>query len=442
MRLKLTNSSIKKIKATGKEFSVGDTEIPGFHLRVNKDGTATFRFKYKNLQGKRRVPSIGVMGAISADMARQVAVDWYAKTRSGIDIVAVKEEAKAQAKKDEAATLGAFIEKHYKAWLDSQTKPNAQRGKKDTLRNLNVDFKYLHNTPMKDITHEVMQKYQDDMLARPLMPSTINRRITSLRGCLTRAVKMKLLDSNPLGGLEELPETRDTENQKPKFLTEAQEERLYAALEARQEEQRKRRIRTNKKRRKKERKPELNGRFTDYLLPMIKALQKTGMRRGEAFMLERRDIILFEKDGRLIGNIFLRAETTKSGKSRTISLGEDVSNVLKIWLSEQPVNKYDLVFPSTRTGSQLTCIYDHWKDVTADAGLLHVRIHDLRHDYGSKLAMAGNELFTIMKLMGHANPKQTIHYMQLSPDHLQAAALSLDSANAPMHGGNVVSITK
>lgn len=47
----------------------------------------------------------------------------------------------------------------------------------------------------------------------------------------------------------------------------------------------------------------------------------------------------------------------------------------------------------------------------------HIRWHDLRHTFGSRLSMAGVDLRTIAALMGHKTIQMTMRYAHLSPKH-------------------------
>ncbi len=54
------------------------------------------------------------------------------------------------------------------------------------------------------------------------------------------------------------------------------------------------------------------------------------------------------------------------------------------------------------------------------------RWHDLRHTFGSRLAMAGVDLVTIQQLMGHKTLEMTLRYAHLSPEHRLTAIRRLD----------------
>lgn len=56
------------------------------------------------------------------------------------------------------------------------------------------------------------------------------------------------------------------------------------------------------------------------------------------------------------------------------------------------------------------------------AGVLNFRpTHDFRHTFASRLVMAGVDLPTVQKFMGHADIQMTMRYAHLSPEHGKAA---------------------
>ena len=56
------------------------------------------------------------------------------------------------------------------------------------------------------------------------------------------------------------------------------------------------------------------------------------------------------------------------------------------------------------------------------AGLEDVRIHDTRHTYASHTVMGGLDLYTVGRLLGHADTGSTERYAHLADSHIREAA--------------------
>jgi integrase len=123
-------------------------------------------------------------------------------------------------------------------------------------------------------------------------------------------------------------------NGRVRYLSETEEKRLRAALYARQEKQRIERQRYNQWRheRRMDSLPLMDGRYTDYLEPLVVLAMNTGLRRGELFNLEWADINL---NSRLL----------------TVQGGADLNSVRELLghasldMPHQPVRQWVLSFP-------------------------------------------------------------------------------------------------
>jgi integrase len=62
-----------------------------------------------------------------------------------------------------------------------------------------------------------------------------------------------------------------------------------------------------------------------------------------------------------------------------------------------------------------------WDAARDKAGLGDFRWHDLRHTFGSRLAMAGVDILTIKELMGHKTLAMTLRYAHLGLRHVGRA---------------------
>lgn len=87
------------------------------------------------------------------------------------------------------------------------------------------------------------------------------------------------------------------------------------------------------------------------------------------------------------------------------------------------------VFPSpddpTCPQSGQAFVARHFKPALERAGIKRYRWHDLRHTTASWLAIAGEDIYRISKMMRHSSTRMTEVYMHLAADHLEQAAESV-----------------
>jgi site-specific recombinase XerD len=62
-----------------------------------------------------------------------------------------------------------------------------------------------------------------------------------------------------------------------------------------------------------------------------------------------------------------------------------------------------------------------WRRIRDKAGLQGVRLHDLRHTYASVLAMQGESMTVVAKLLGHRQLRTTERYAHLGNNPLESA---------------------
>lgn len=141
----------------------------------------------------------------------------------------------------------------------------------------------------------------------------------------------------------------------------------------------------------------------------------TGMRRGELFKLQWRDID-FER-----GFISIRAP--KGGKDQIIPLNDQARAVLdrqRRACGESP----DYVFPG-KNGKQGTDFRRGVQRIKRRAGLPKDfrPLHGLRHHFASALASSGQvDMYTLQKLLTHKSPEMTQRYAHLRDETLKRAS--------------------
>ena len=198
--------------------------------------------------------------------------------------------------------------------------------------------------------------------------------------------------------LTDVKRSRTDDNAGVRFLDADEEKRLRAALDAREERIRAERDRANAWRveRGYPIMPDLRRvQFADHLRPMVLLSINTGVRRGELFSLEWRDVDLVRS------MLTVRGQSAKSGRTRHVPLNAEALAALQGWREQRP-EPDGLVFPG-RHGERLDNVRKAWVGVLADADIKGFRWHDQRHHFASRLVMAGVDLNTVRELLGHAS---------------------------------------
>jgi integrase len=82
----------------------------------------------------------------------------------------------------------------------------------------------------------------------------------------------------------------------------------------------------------------------------------------------------------------------------------------------------DRLFPVSHSALSIA-----FKEALERARIKDFRVHDLRHSFASHLLMAGSDLATVSRLMGHANLAMTMRYAHFSQRHEADAVAKLDA---------------
>lgn len=236
------------------------------------------------------------------------------------------------------------------------------------------NFKLLHGeNSVGSVTYDICQEYVIRRL-RKVKETSVNVDIRHLKSIFSQAVKWEYIGSNPWDGVKQV---KSTHKDFPKFLSMDEVAKLLDAIP--------------------------DGR----LRALVAFYLYTGARRDEALNLAWEDIDLAR------GAVVFRK--TKTGAARSVPLNHEIVSILKA------LDRAGQPFPYK--GDHVTHAV---KRYMAAAGLdpaLH--LHSLRHTFASHHVMAGTDLSTVARLLGHTSTKTTEIYAHLAPDHLKAAAARL-----------------
>lgn len=400
----ISNSLVNTLKPKPAPYDVRDSRTPGFLVRVYPSGKKSYVVQY----GRGKRVTIGSTEIFKADAARDRAKIILGEVADGIDPAHKKRQKTAETWKD-------YLTNHYQPWVEVDRKDGEA-----TMKRLTACFPEFEKLPLDQITTDKAEKWRTKRRSDGKSPATTNRDITALKAAISKAVEWGLLTDHPLKKLKPAKLDKGA-NQKTRFLSADEEQRLRDALENRSQEIVSKRLKWNEYRSRYGRPalPDLtNVRFGDYVEPIVLLAMNTGLRRGEIFSLQWSNVDLAGKE------ITIAGSTAKSGDTRHVPLNKEAAQVLTDWQNQ--TKGTGLVFYG-REGDRLDNINKAWSGVLKAAEIENFRFHDLRHHFASKLVMAGVPLNTVRELLGHADLKMTLRYAHLAENH-KAEAVELISA--------------
>lgn len=257
------------------------------------------------------------------------------------------------------------------------------------------------NAPRRD-----KRKNEEGELLR-LSPTSVRYNLTVLRTMLNWAVKMREIPYNPADAVEP---PRATEYEAEVLTPEEFADLLAFARQW------------------------ASGDYSTHLL----VAAATGVRRGELCGLQRGDIALEEDVVEVNRSVVVRRDSyelaikaPKGGKSEAIPVPHLVMEALAEWfdLQDRRLGSVSAMTPVFDTSGALshpdTLGKDIWK-MLHKWGVRRVRLHDLRHSFGSWLATGGASDRVLRAQLRHASQKMTDRYTKRVDLAQRAAAEALD----------------
>jgi integrase len=223
------------------------------------------------------------------------------------------------------------------------------------LYHLNFLLPFFGDFPVIRITKSLTEEFRRQRMARSsIKDATVNRDLSVLRHILYWGVDEQLLVANPLARMKMARERRT----RRQILSIAEENLLLGVAK-------------------------------DHLYAMTLMALDTGMRRGEITSQTWDDVDFSQKI------LFVTHSKTPEGESREIPLTER----LHAHLTHHRKNE-GLVIDFR--GRPVRIVKRSWKTSLKNAGIRHVRFHDLRHTFNTRLMEAGVMQEIRMALMGHS----------------------------------------
>ncbi len=275
----------------------------------------------------------------------------------------------------------AFAEEYLEKWSKVKKKPSTFRRDGTTV---NVHLKpHFGSEPIHAITRKAVEDFLAGRKDAGASEATRNRELCCLKNMLRKAVDWEYIEVNPAAGVKQ-------EREFPKevqFLSREEVARLVNECDPRTR-------------------------------PFVEVAVNTGLRLGEILRLEWRDVDLEKR--------MITVRETKNHETRYVPMNEAVYQVLSRHPHVITGGKESSHVFTNPDGTPYRDVWGGYEAALKRAGIGHRRIHDLRHTFASTLVMAGVDLRTVAKLMGHRTIQVTMRYAHLAPDHLRAAVERLD----------------
>jgi integrase len=372
MAVKLTDKVVRALAAPAQGYETAhDTEVPGFGCRVTAAGSKSFVLNYRvKGTGIERRLTIGSVFAWSAVAARERAKQLRREVDSGGDPL-------GDLRVERGAPIVAELAARFDAEHISKLRPRTQADYRGALRHDLLPV--LGRMRVAAVDFEHTERLHRNISRRA--PVRANRVAAVGSVMFDLAIKLRLRAANPFKGVR-----RNLEPPRSRYLTADELQRLGTVLAEDPDQQ---------------------------AAGAIRLLLLSGSRRTEVLSARWEQFNLEE-------GIWLKPHSAmKSKREHRLPLNAPARELL----GRLPRDGGPWLFPG-RNGSSSghrVNIDDAWQRICKKAGLVDVRLHDLRHTHASVLAGLGLSLPTIAALLGHHSVRSSERYAHLQSDPLRRA---------------------
>lgn len=347
-----------------------DESVTGFVAEIRAGGGATYALRYRDEHGSQKQYRIGNVNDLSFDRAKREAV----KLRSR---VVVGDDPAIEKKQKRSVPTFAELAIKYLAHVRTYQRDPATAERHMRLRLV----KRWGKMRLTEIHQTDVAEWFGELAAQELKPATIERTrvIFSHAFKLAKQWGIHGAETNPIVGIARPPLNNAIE----RYLTTEEVERLRAAVE---------------------------GSKNTQLKYIVGLLLLTGARVSELLNSKWTDFDLDRQTWRI--------GLSKTGRSRHVPLSKAAVEII----GQMPrFADCPFLVPNPSTKLPFRGVFVSWDNARKAAGLPDVRIHTLRHSAASFMINGGIDLFTVGRVLGHANHKTTMRYSHLANDTLVKA---------------------
>lgn len=359
MRQRLTKRFIDAIETPAAEEWHTDTDVPGFCLRVTPAGAKLYVVRYRYAGTPRKLP-IGRHGQITVEQARQKARDVFAALAAGRDPAASVAD---------GPTVTDLRDRYEREHSDLHKKPRSQEADSSLWKKHIIPA--MGEKPVRALKRDDVVKLHAGLQSKPYVA---NRALALLSHSLSMAELWgwRDLGSNPCRLVR-----RYREEERDWVLNPDELRRLLAELDN----------------------TERHRLLGLSVVPLVRLLLLTGCRQSE-IRTARWDWLDFEA-----GTLDL--PDSKGGK-KTVDLPPPAIELLR---RMRGIDRGDWIIPGHVHGQHMVSPAKPWAAICKRAKLPGLRLHDLRHTYGTMASLQGLSLREVADLLGHKSTVSTMRYV-------------------------------
>lgn len=366
---RITKRTVDELQQAGDPRTLRDQELRGFGCRLNRDGSVSYFIEYRAGRGRafpvRRIV-IGRHGALTPEEARREAKLLLAGVARGNDPAAQRRAAKIEPTVGEL--LHDALQKHWRP----KRKPSTVASFEQIISGRLIPR--FGSIRVTELRRSDVRRWHAELSHIPIRA---NRSLAVLRKTLSLAVADELISTNPAKGITPHPErARDRV---------PSDDELRAIWIACEDE------------------PALGSAAL-----LFKLLVLTGCRSGEwrTARTEWIDTV----------NRVLRLPDAKSGR-RDVPLSPQALSLVQAVRGEWVIPNRAGTGPLTESS-----VRDGWERVRRICGLSDLRVHDLRHGFGTRAAHLGANALVLRDALGHKTLAMTNRYVSRQTDPVRDIA--------------------
>lgn len=394
---RITKRTVDALQVTGKEYVQWDGELTGFGVRVRATGAKSFVAVYRigGRNSPQRRVTIGAVGKIEADKARDEARAIILQAELGQDRAAEKAKLRAEMNFDKVCDLylkeGCETKKSSTIATDigrieRHIKPLLGKKRIGEITRTDVE-KFMRDVANGKTAADAKTKKRGRAIVEG-GKGTATRTVGLLGGIMTFAVSRQLRADNPVRGVK-----RYADKKGETFLSATELAKVGAALTALEAEG-----------------------ANPAAIAIVRLLAFTGARKSEIAALRWSEVDLDRG--------YLRLGDSKTG-AKVIPIGAPAAEVLAGVVT---IERSDYVFPAATGDSHFQGVEKVWRKARAAAGFPSLRLHDLRHSFASVGLARGDALPVIGAILGHADVKTTSRYAHLADNPVRQAANAISKS--------------